>query len=157
MKKKLNLLCVLMLTLMVVDFIVAMVVNAKDMAQGFSEGWRDGASGVAITGGEAFAMLLTPVFLGFAIAAIICIVKFILNVNRDEVFTWKNVSLLRWLGIGMIVTMACGMVMGLAADIFAGDSWPSLIEGMMGGVFALIMAEAFCIGIKLQEEQTLTI
>ncbi|MBR1934170.1 MAG: DUF2975 domain-containing protein [Prevotella sp.] len=142
---------------MVVDVIVAMVVNANDMAQGFSDGWKDGASGVALTGGEVFAMLLTPVVLGFAIAAIICIVRFILNVNRDEVFTQKNVSLLRWFGIDMIVAMASCMLMNLAANFSAGDEWTNMIEGMIGGIFALIMAEAFCIGIKLQEEQNLTI
>ena len=155
MKTKMNLLCVLMLTLMVVSPIVGIIMGVKDATEINNNGFTIGPESNIYVLGIGFVAGL--VGLGFGIALIVNFVKFILNVNRNKVFTWKNVSLLRWYGISMLVTVACTPIMVFAFNMNIGNDWTYLFENIFEALFALIVAEVFCIGIKLQEEQNLTI
>ena len=92
-----------------------------------------------------------------AIVSFVCFLRFILNVNSNEVFVWDNVSLLRLTGIGLLV-----VVLIIAGDeLIDGRSFSSVLDKytdmLIFSVFNLIVAEAFAIGLKLKQEQDLTI
>lgn len=120
-------------------------------------GWYD----VARTASRvlAFAAIL---------AVVVLFLKLIVRVNRGHVFEWRNVRLLRWLGwlqlVACIVVTALQIygagvvngqfrVRGYAPDYF---SYVSVLE-LMIGLVALIAAEIFAIGLKMKEDQDLTI
>ena len=99
---------------------------------------------------------------------VVLFLKLIVRVNRGRVFEWSNVRLLRWLGgielVASIVTtvfqiygasLASGQfaVKGFAPDYF---SYISVME-LTIGLVALIVAEIFAVGLKMKEEQELTI
>lgn len=161
MKKKLNLFCVLMLVLMAIQVIMGIVLNFNEHAQAFSEGFHEGRKGDYVSAYEFICGLLTFI-LGVAciyliIRAFVSLVRFILNVNRDKVFVWKNVPLLRWAGWGLLIPYVVTIVYDLlnhvpVRQIYIEDSF-----SLIFGVFCLIMAEVFAIGLKLKEEQDLTI
>ncbi|MBQ9646482.1 MAG: DUF2975 domain-containing protein [Prevotella sp.] len=102
------------------------------------------------------------------VAIVVLFLKFIVRVNRGHVFEWRNVRLLRWLGGlelgGSIVTTmlqvyGAGIVgrqfalSGYAPDYFSYVSATELSVGLV----ALIAAEIFAIGLKMKEDQDLTI
>ena len=100
MKKKLNLFCVLMLLLMVAQVVMMFVMNAD----AFQEGWQRGASDQTTSGWTAFiGSLLGIVVIVAAIASFVCFLRFILNVNQNNVLTGENVNLLRLTGIGLLI------------------------------------------------------
>jgi hypothetical protein len=104
------------------------------------------------------------------ICAFVAFFRFVLRINRSNIFDWKNVRILRRLGIYLCI-------------MFVGDAWAtysSLIEasriiaiegyginwndGVSGltlqlllGLMCLISAEIFAIGLRMKEEQDLTI
>jgi hypothetical protein len=154
MKKKLNILCVLMLVLMIASIVMAIIGAADD----FHRGWEDGRNATepsAYFG--AFGMLI--VFICFLVCfyALACFVRFILNVNHGEVFTWANVDLLRTVGWCIIVPtiVMCAIMSPDLENLW--DTWGEAFGVVAEGIFILIMAEAFAIGMKLKEEQELTI
>ena len=102
------------------------------------------------------------------IVALLGLIKFVICLNRKEVFSWKTVKYLRLAGYGMLICYICGTVMGLL-QTYAGWQYinPAYFSidfseqmetgGIIFGLFILLMAEAFAIGLRLQEEQELTI
>ena len=161
MKKKLNVFCVLMLILMATQVIMAIVLNFSEHAQAFREGWEDGREGGSYTATEFFCGLLT-VALGIAcmyliIRSFVSMAKFILNVNRDKVFVWNNVTLLRWAGWGMVIPNVIAIVYDLLSNVPVRQVYLEDSYSILFGIFCLIMAEVFAIGLKLKEEQDLTI
>ncbi len=107
-----------------------------------------------------------------AVVALLVIVvlflKLIIRVNRGRVFEWSNVRLLRWLGgielaasvittifqiYGAALLSEQFAVRGFAPDYF---SYISTME-LSVGLVALIVAEIFAVGLKMKEEQELTI
>ena len=154
MKKKLNLFCVLMLLLMVAQVVMMVVMNAD----AFHEGWQQGASDQTTSGWTA----LIGVLLGFvaivaAIGSFVCFLRFILNVNQNNVLTGENVNLLRFTGIGLLIIT----VFVRCSTLWEGENFAVAFDETIGlmifSVFNLIVAEAFAIGLKLKEEQDLTI
>ena len=120
-------------------------------------GWYDVVNTLATVLGVAAVIVVVVLFL-----------KLILRVNRGYVFEWRNVRLLRWLGgiqlaasivvtllqiYGASVVSGQFRVSGYATDYF---SYVSVLELSIGMV-ALIAAEIFAIGLKMKEEQELTI
>ncbi len=120
-------------------------------------GWYDVVNTLAAVLGVAAVVVVVVLFL-----------KLILRVNRGYVFEWRNVRLLRWLGgiqlaasivvtllqiYGASVVSGQFRVSGYATDYF---SYVSVLELSIGMV-ALIAAEIFAIGLKMKEEQELTI
>ena len=102
------------------------------------------------------------------VAVAVLFLKIIVRVNRGHVFEWRNVRLLRWLGglqlvactvvtmlqiYGASVVSSQFSVEGFAPDYF---SYVSVLE-LSIGLVALIAAEIFAIGLKMKEEQDLTI
>ena len=70
---------------------------------------------------------------------------------------WENVPLLRLTGVGLLV-----MALIVSADeYFTGTSLTEVYDNyfdiLIFCVFNLIVAEAFAVGLKLKEEQDLTI
>lgn len=101
------------------------------------------------------------------IAALIFFILLILDINRSQIFEWKNVRRLRWLGGLLIVFFACYLIPQIAnyrdlKEILALDKYiitPYAIEltDLLLGLACLVVAESFSIGLKIKEEQELTI
>ena len=154
MKKKLNLFCILMLVLMVAQVFVTFIVGAD----AFAEGYRKGVAGdEPTTWADLLSVLLGFIVLISAVVSFVCFLRFILNVNHNKVFVWDNVLLLRLTGIGLFII---SLVYGID-ECSNGGNYAEVFEESFGilifSVFNLIVAEVFAIGLKLKEEQDLTI
>ena len=154
MKKKLNFFCVLMLLLMVAQVVTTFVMGAD----AFQEGWQKGASDQATSGWtDLIGFLFAFVVIVAAIVSFVCFLRFILNVNQNNVLTGENVNLLRLTGIGLLIIT----VFVLCSTLWEGENFAVAFDETIGlmifSVFNLIVAEAFAIGLKLKEEQELTI
>ena len=154
MKKKLNLFCVLMLLLMVAQVVMMVVMNAD----AFHEGWQSGASDQTTSGWtEIIVYLYGFVVIAAAIVSFVCFLRFILNVNQNNVLTGENVNLLRLTGVGLLIIT----VFSLCSTLWEGENLAVALDKNIGlmifSVFNMIVAEAFAIGLKLKEEQDLTI
>lgn len=100
--------------------------------------------------------------------ALVLFVRLIIAINRSDIFNWKNVRRLRRLGVMLIVSFGCALSIALLSlynvkEVFALSGY-SLTMGEMVqitslvlGLSALIVAEVFAIGLKMKEEQELTI
>ena len=154
MKKKLNFFCVLMLLLMVAQVVTTFVMGAD----AFQEGWQKGASDQATSGWTALIGFLFGIAVILAaIVSFVCFLRFILNVNQNSVLTGENVNLLRLTGIGLLIIT----VFVLCSTLWEGENFAVAFDETIGlmifSVFNLIVAEAFAIGLKLKEEQELTV
>ena len=145
MKKYINVLCVLILALTLIDFVSPFFVSSRrDVSISLDP--QSLSLGTAV-------FLLVVVLVAFA-AAIICFVtfiKFILNVNRNEVFTKKNISLLRKYGVSALLSGVCMIILIVYMGIALNEALTDCLDTFIEGFFALLMAEVFCIGLKMQE------
>ena len=100
--------------------------------------------------------------------ALVLFIRIVVSVNRSDIFNWRNVRRLRRLGILLIVGFVCVLLpeyMALcnlreafaleAYDLALPDS--AKVTNLLLGLISLIVAEAFAIGLKMKEEQDLTI
>lgn len=156
MKKQLNLFCVLILVLKAAQIIIGNVMSFGENAQAFKEGWEDGGKAEA-NSGELLIVILGIACIFLIIRSLIAFIRFILNVNRDKVFVWENVPLLRWTGWGLLTATAIIAIHDLLEHIPIERIYNNSIDDFIFSVFCLIMAEVFIIGLKLKEEQDLTI
>ena len=147
MKKYINVLCVLILAMMTTDLALNLFFDGEDQVVTFVD--LD-----SLSLGMLIAILAAClVAFGGIVMAFIYFIRFILNVNRDQVFTLKNISLLRKYGICAIVVglavlfITSTMITGKSVVDATGDS----IDAFGEGLFALLMGEVFCVGLKLQE------
>lgn len=110
------------------------------------------------------------VFLRFImiVTAIVLFIKLIISVNRSVIFTWKNIARLRWVGILLILCFLGSLIPMILSNMAISDvlsvrgyalDLPSLISmtNLILGIIALIVAEIFAIGLRMKEEQELTI
>lgn len=120
---------------------------------------------LAVTIGK---MLASWVILICAVAAIVQFVKFIRNINRSEIFGWNNVKRLRKLGLYLLLVSACNFIAGYlntwqTSQVLSipgySFNWlhPLSDSNLLLGVLAFIFAEVFAIGLRMKEEQELTI
>ena len=153
MKKKLNLLCIMLLILMIVGMVMAGFAGVSDFKRGYEDGINESGTSAfnIIEGLVVFASFLVYIY------AFACYVRFILNVNHGEVFTWTNVDLLKTVGWCIVVTTTVMCTSMSFDNIDLLDTWSDAISIITDGIFILIMAEVFSIGLKLKEEQDLTI
>ena len=117
----------------------------------------------------AIVVVVAPLILG-----LLAFWKFIIHINEDEIFVKKNYILLRWTGTGILLYNVLLIPFHLLADYLNKNLIINsngeqiqlfhLEDGMFHdeyvlffAFFCLIIAEAFAIGIKLKEEQDLTI
>jgi len=102
------------------------------------------------------------------IGAIVLFFKLIVAVNRSHIFNWQNVRRLRRMGLLLIAGFGCSFLSSYLSlcnlrealvlqnyDLSISDLVSTTI--LVIGLTALIVAEVFAIGLKLQEEQDLTI
>jgi hypothetical protein len=143
----------MLLILMVVGMVIACLAGVSDFKRGFA----DGVNATTSTSSDAvIGLVVLASFVVYAYA-FACFVRFILRVNHGEVFTWTNVDLLRTVGWCIVVTttVMCSVISFSSINLW--DTWTDGISVITDGIFILIMAEAFSIGLKLKEEQDLTI
>ena len=160
MKKRLNVFCVLMLVIMALEIVMPFILSFNDNAQAFSEGWQDGRDN-SLTAGkvtvDVIMFLIAILILYLVVRSFVSFIKFILNVNHDKVFVRDNVPLLRWAGWGYLAAH----IFLVIADSLENKPLEKLYfehaDGIVLSVFILIVAEVFTIGLKLKEEQDLTI
>ena len=102
------------------------------------------------------------------IKAVLQFIKFIRNINRSDIFCWANVKLLRKLGTSLLITFATTLtstymhtwqlsqVLKIPGYSY---NWlnPFSHSSLLLGVLAFVIAEVFAIGLKMKEEQDLTI
>jgi hypothetical protein len=102
------------------------------------------------------------------ITLVVIFVLMMIRFNNNEIFSWSNVRAFRYIGflvifITLINAMYNAMATNIVLDAFSPEGYtvkylPDDFTGdMVEGLLALIMAEAFAIGLKLKEEQELTI
>ena len=102
------------------------------------------------------------------ILAIIWFIKVIIQINKAHIFSWKNVKLLRKLGWVLIINFVLSVIpiISNAIDVLNGFSTPGYKIYLYDtvsyltltlGLVTLIIAEAFAMGLRLTQEQELTI
>ncbi len=104
------------------------------------------------------------------ILLIIQFVKFILNINREQIFESKNVRHLRRFGIYLLAIACLQCFTGLYNDyilarlnltdstgLALADAWTIPWSDFLIGCLALLMAQIWARGIKMRELQDLTI
>ena len=165
MKKKLNFLCVVMLVLLLVQAVYGFFnlipgLNFFNLLKSNGEG--DGVIPfIAIFSLIGVIILMYPPIRGF-----ISFCEFILNINRDKVFAKENIPLLRWTGWGFLIyNIATFLIKLIVMYVNNGEllsiqfniTYKQHEDGFIFSIFCLIIAEVFLIGIKLKDEQELTI
>ena len=158
MKRRLNVLCIVMLSLLLIQVVLSFAFSIDDIISDFSEGYRDGQTQSMGIFEALCALPISIAVICLSVHAFVSFVKFILNVNRDQVFTLKNVSLLRSTGWRLLIAILLFIPMDL---ILMGTKLETVfdeyVDSIIFSVFCMIIAEAFAIGLKLKEEQDLTI
>ena len=101
------------------------------------------------------------------ISALIIFVMLILSINKSQIFEWKNVRRLRWLGSLLIMSFVFYLIPQVVnywglKEVFALEHYiiaPLALQttDLLLGLGCLIVAETFAIGLKMKEEQELTI
>lgn len=144
--KKINVFCVLVLALMLIDLVVDLFINTSDASIKFVFDKDD-------IGTLLFGLCVCLLSVGAVVAAMVYFVKFVMNVNRNEVFSEKNIKLIRKYGYCALLCGVCTMILtSFVSDGF----WNAVVDGLdaLGeGFFALLMGEVFGIGLKLKETQ----
>ena len=113
-------------------------------------------------------LILSLSYIAAAIIAFICFIILIININKSYIFEWKNVRLLRRIGIALITTSLIVIILGylnyhtVSSQIQLKDydfDYSNILQtgNLMLGLASLLIAEIFAIGLKLREEQELTI
>jgi hypothetical protein len=103
-----------------------------------------------------------------AIMAIVTFIRLIVNINHAQIFAWSNVKLLRKLGFQllgiylMVVIMVITDCMAASQNIEIAGYAPNWMIGftnsnLLFALVSLLAAEVFAMGLRLQEEQDLTI
>lgn len=150
MKRYINILCVLILALTLVDLISTFFLSSGDVSTSVDP--KSVSLGTAL-----FVLFVLLLALCAIVVAFVCFIKFILNVNRNEVFTQKNISLLRKYGVCALacgVCVACvSVIIGIEPGVAVSDSLDALGEGL----FALLMSEVFVIGLNMQEGKNVAV
>ncbi|WP_455585649.1 DUF2975 domain-containing protein [Bacteroides sp.] len=105
-----------------------------------------------------FSMILSVVFF----------VKLIIAINKSLIFNWKNVRRLRWLGSMLILNFICIALPAYISvyelsGVFSISGYSLNLSCLVSkltltlGLIALVVGEIFAIGLKMKEEQDLTI
>lgn len=117
---------------------------------------------------QAAGSLLGLLKLAASIWAIVLFIRWVVAVNRADIFTWRNVRRLRLMGVLMLVSCAATWLMEYLTlhdleQAFALPGYELSLAGTVSlsvlllGLCSLIVAEVFAIGLRMKEEQDLTI
>ena len=154
MKKRLNIFCVLMLLLMATMVVMTFVTGADAFMEGYKAGRNAEPANTWANLLEFFAEMFAIVA---ALVSFISFIRFILNVNRNKVFVWENVNLLRLTACGLMILSVVAAGDELSTGCSFVEVYEHFFDAFIFGVFNLIIAEVFAVGLKLQEEQDLTV
>lgn len=113
-------------------------------------------------------ILTSLIIFAASIIALVAFIKFIIGVNHNQVFTLKSVKRLRLMGWMFLAACAAKFISSLIdTQIIANHFLPHgyvlnyadivPFDALIFAIFTFIIAEAFTIGIKLKEDQDLTI
>lgn len=144
MKKYMNVLCVLILALTLIDLVSTFFVGSRDVSISLDP--KSLSLGTAV-----FLLVVALVALAAIFICFVTFIKFILNVNRNEVFTTKNISLLRKYGVSALLSGVCMIILIVYMGIALNEALTDCLDTFIEGFFALLMGEVFCIGLKMQE------
>lgn len=100
--------------------------------------------------------------------ALVLFIKLIVRINRSDIFNWRNVRRLRRLGLLLLLAFGCTLLqewlkLQAVRQVLEMPGYElTLSDTVKGstlllGLCALIVAEVFAIGLKMKEEQELTI
>lgn len=100
--------------------------------------------------------------------AVVLFIRLIVSINRSDIFNWKNVRRLRRLGIMLMLSFGCSFLTSFITfynvkKVFSVSGYQLNMTDMVEitslvlGISALIVAEVFAIGLRMKEEQELTI
>ena len=114
------------------------------------------------------SILLGLLKLAVSIWAIVLFIKWVVAVNRSDIFTWHNVRRLRRMGVLMLVSCAATwlveyLTVHSVEQVFTLPGYELSLAGtvplsvLLLGLCSLIVAEVFAIGLRMKEEQDLTI
>lgn len=106
--------------------------------------------------------------IGLSIWAISLFIRLIIAINKSNIFNWKNVRRLRRLGLALIISFGCTFFMAYLStlsieEVFSLRGYNLCISDVVNitnlvlGLCSLIVGEVFAIGLKMKEEQDLTI
>lgn len=172
MKKKMNVLCITTLVLIVIEFVRLsweMTGSAKFLQHNLELSFSNGSIEWEHFWVTIISAALTILILYLTlIKGLISFVKFMLNVNRDKIFVKENVSLLRKTAKGiflynvfLLIAIFTGYIINIQFNqpqaLQLSWAYRSVIYPIILSFFCWIIAEVFAIGIKLKEEQELTI
>ena len=98
---------------------------------------------------------------------IVNFIKILISVNRSVIFDWINVRRLRKIGTGLILIFIADAIISIYESVLAIGhikiaNYSILMEAfsenlLIEGMIAFIFAEIFAVGLRLKEEQDLTI
>lgn len=119
-------------------------------------------------GSKILSGLLGFVHLVSIVGAVVFFIKIIVAINRSNIFNWRNVRRLRLLGILLIVGFGCSWLAEYLSlcnlrEVLSLQNYDLTLTDIVDvtnlvlGLTALIIAEVFAIGLKMKEEQELTI
>lgn len=108
------------------------------------------------------------VLVGLGIWAFVLFIRLIVDVNRSNIFNWKNVRRLRKLGIALLLLFGLSLLSDYlqfcnVKEVFAIQHYSLDMSEMVDitnlilGLSVLIVGEVFAVGLRMQEEQDLTI
>ena len=144
MKKYINVLCVLILALTLIDLFSTFFVRGQSVNMTID---LDSLS----LGALVFLLVISLVAFAAIVICFVTFIKFILNVNRNEVFTTKNISLLRKYGVYTLLCGVCMIILIVYMGIALNEALTDCLDTLIEGFFALLMGEVFSIGLKMQE------
>lgn len=112
--------------------------------------------------------LLTLLQLGLYIWAIVLFIRLIISINKSDIFNWRNVRRLRYMGAALILGFSCLFLVAYlgyrsATEVFSLRGYDLIFSDLVDitmlvlGLCSLIVGEVFAIGLKMKEEQDLTI
>lgn len=145
MKKFINVLCVLILALTFIDLGYTLFAPAKSTVS---------IDLTSLSTGELIFLLVVALLTLFAIVVcFVTFIRFILNVNRNQVFTEKNVNLLRMYGLCTLVIGVCLIAIVYMTKLESSGFDFTTLDIFIEGFFALLMGEVFSYGMKLKEHK----
>lgn len=118
--------------------------------------------------GVYVSSLLTFIQLGLYIWAIVLFIRLIVSINKSDIFNWRNVRRLRYLGVALILGFSCSFLVAYLSyrsvtEVFSLRGYDLIFSDVLDitmlvlGLCSLIVGEVFAIGLKMKEEQDLTI
>lgn len=183
MKRRLNILCLvvmLVLSYSVLEQGYYIFLGAKMGAQTGLELGKKGSDIAAYSSlmvsvdshdsvGKVVAKyLLIYLHLGFSLWAVVLFIRLIISINKSDIFNWRNVRRLRRLGMALVVSFCCTFASSyldfIGIDtVFSLHGYELSLSELVStttlvlGLCSLIVGEVFAIGLKMKEEQDLTI